>query len=366
MSTTIITVNYHTESWLPGLLASLLEQTSVAEWIIVDNSGELKADLQGPFPIRVIPNVGNPGYAQAVNLAVGQAQSRWVLLLNPDAKLLPNALVNLRLAAQEYQSPVCGPRFFWDDGCNFRMPPAPGDHPWLANALDLAGQHWLEAQMIDHFWQLRHEHFWNQTEPFYEPFLSGACLLCDLEWFIEAQEPLLDSRFFLYYEDTDLCLRLCKQGKQPLCVPSAQVIHYFNQSPEPGTPKEQLMAESRRLYYQKHFGALTPASKLEANEPATDPIWLGEYEESPVFEYDLSTQDQDGPLFLEFALNPFYLPFIQSTAEKGFNALSQEIWRGLAPGRYFTRIRHPRLGIFANWEWTKSGFEPTYQRPFPE
>ncbi len=351
MSTTVITVNYHTESFLSALLESLRQQPAIAEWMIVDNSGTSKNSFTAPFPVRVIDQKNNPGYAKAVNLAVQHTRTRWALLVNPDARLLPNMIQRLQEASEQFSAPVCGPRFFWDDACQFRMPPAPGDHPWLSTALSHASQHFVEAYTLDYYWQLRHDHFWHQTEPFPEPFLSGACLLLDLQWFQKKSEPVFDDRFFLYFEDTDLCVRLLQHHTQPLCVPGAQMIHYYNQSPAPAAEKLKLMAKAREQFYKKHFGTVPEQSSLSLTEPALQPIFLGEFQQPPEFSADLGNQ---GPFYFEISLNRWFLPFIQSRMQDSTLTLPKEVWQRLAPGHYHTRIRHPTLGVLKAWQWTKS------------
>ena len=351
MSITIITVNYHTESFLPALLESLTEQITIEAWIIVDNSGTFENSLSAAFPIRIISQKNNPGYAKAVNLAVRYVNTRWALLVNPDALLLPGMVQLLREAAVQFSAPVSGPRFFWDNACRFRMPPALGDHPWLATALIGASQHFTEAYTLDHYWQLRHDHFWRQTTPFYEPFLSGACLLLDLQWFENNSEPVFDDRFFLYYEDTDLCMRLLQHQIQPLCVPEAQMVHYYNQSPAPASKKQQLMAQARAQFYKKHFGTVPAQSSISTAKPAPEPALLGEFQHSPEFTIG---KESNGPLYFEISHNPWFIPFIQTqTLGNTPIILPDEVWQQLEPGRYYTRLRHPTLGTQKTWQWNK-------------
>ena len=41
-----------------------------------------------------------------------------------------------------------------------------------------------------------------------------------------------DTNIFLYYEETDLCIRLSKKGKYAYLIPDAEFIHYHGASTE--------------------------------------------------------------------------------------------------------------------------------------
>jgi GT2 family glycosyltransferase len=63
-----------------------------------------------------------------------------------------------------------------------------------------------------------------------------------------------DERFFMYYEDVDLCLRAGAAGYQVALAPAAHVSHLgsHSTSAEPAT-KLYYEARSRQLFYAKHL-----------------------------------------------------------------------------------------------------------------
>ena len=64
-----------------------------------------------------------------------------------------------------------------------------------------------------------------------------------------------DTTIFLYYEETDLCIRLAKKGKYAYLIPEAEFIHYHGASTEQRslTVKKELKISS--LYViRKHYG----------------------------------------------------------------------------------------------------------------
>lgn len=66
---------------------------------------------------------------------------------------------------------------------------------------------------------------------------------------------LFDERFFLFFEEVDLCCRLKSAGWDIYFVPQAQVIHHGGYSVGQ-TPRRTswLFHSSRYKYFRKHFG----------------------------------------------------------------------------------------------------------------
>ena len=64
---------------------------------------------------------------------------------------------------------------------------------------------------------------WRDRAPFEVEIASGAAMLVKREVFERAG--LLDEAFFLYYEETDWCLRVRQAGYRILAVPSSVVWH---------------------------------------------------------------------------------------------------------------------------------------------
>jgi hypothetical protein len=96
---------------------------------------------------------------------------------------------------------------------------------------------------------------WLADAPVHLPMLSGCCFLVRRE--LVDRIGLFDERFPLYYEDTDLSMRIRRQGLAIVQVPDARIVHLYNRSGQ--TDHGEAMArywKSRRLYYRKWYGPL--------------------------------------------------------------------------------------------------------------
>jgi GT2 family glycosyltransferase len=349
-----IVVNYRTGAFLPGLVHQLLSAQIVTEVIVADNSGEVAAGglLTQSARVRIMTHEENIGFGPAVNRALTCATGEWVLVANPDLILLDGCLEALIEGAERYGSPLAGPRFYWDRERIFRLPPATGASLWLDTANMAANSHPLDAALFSFYWTLRHDRFWGETEPFFEPFLQGACILAQRAWIEACGGSLFDDRFFLYFEDTDLCARAVLAGVRPLCIPGAEAVHFYDQAPAPGEAKQALMSISHDRFVQKHYTGWTPPV-LPGLASLGGAVDLGVLISAPLFESS-GSQAWEERCFFEIGVNPWLVPFAQAPVSGTRFAFPPEIWAGLSPGRYVARVRHPVYGDRGRWQWTKA------------
>jgi hypothetical protein len=161
---------------------------------------------------------------------------------------------------------------------------------------------------------------------------------------------LFDDRFFLYFEDTDLCVRAMHQDIRPLCVPGAEAVHYVDQAPSPGKPKLQLMEEARSLFFRKHYGTLSPPL-LDVPAFFASVADLGETTSPPSFQWDQNGIEE--ACFFEIGVNPHLVPFAQAPVAGNAFHFPADLWSRLTPGRYFTRVRGRISGTLRIWQWQK-------------
>jgi GT2 family glycosyltransferase len=157
----------------------------------------------------------NLGFARAVNLAAHDAAGDFVLLLNSDARLAPDALG----AAVEWMraDPGCGvagAQLFHPDG---RKQNSIANFPSLATEL-------LNKFLLRRLWPQR---FPGKEQEYRDPVevesVIGAFFLVRREvW-----EKLggMDERFFFFLEETDFCLRARQEGFATVHLPQVRVWH---------------------------------------------------------------------------------------------------------------------------------------------
>ncbi len=251
MDLSIILVSYNVRDYLLGCLKSIYEQTSGIQFevLVIDNASrdDSVAAVQEKFPqVTLIENQGNAGLAAAMEQGVSASSGRYVLYLNPDTEMLGNTL---------------GGMVGFADGC----PEAAGFACRLLNA-DKTLQHScfrfpnLRMAYYGFFPRVPMDSVANGRYPeslydtVFEPeHVLGAFLMVRRE----AIEQIggWDTRFFMYFEETDFCYRLVKAGLGMRYCPDFSLIHYGGRSTS--QVHEEMSVQfyrSQALFYRKNYG----------------------------------------------------------------------------------------------------------------
>lgn len=250
----VIIVSYNTRRLLDDCLTSVAEAARVAaprtvQVIVVDNgSADGSADMvRWEHPTVRLLESENAGFGAGNNKGAGLADARYLLFLNPDTRVLDDALGALvRFLDAQPQAGAAGGRLQNPDGSfqhsAFRFP-----NLWMS-FFDFFP---LNHRLLNSRLNGRYPRAW-YSRPFPVDHPLGACLAVRRE---AAQAiGLFDESFFMYCEEIDLCLRLCRAGWEIWYVPDAPVIHYGGQST--GQFRDQMFVELHRSRYHlfdKHY-----------------------------------------------------------------------------------------------------------------
>lgn len=249
-----VLVNYHGAEELAQAVDSIRADAPDTVVLVVDNSHDAAEharlrELAGR-QVRCIDAGSNVGFGQACNLAWQLSRTEFVFLVNPDVRVLPGCTRALMNALDDDASlAAVAPRQFLDSQCLWQLPPA-----WLPTSLrawthELAMREPRAAQRLGRASRAEHLRLWTARQPLVQRALSGGVMM--LRRAALGQQLPFDPRFFMYYEDSDLCLRLRRAGWRLAAVPAAQAIHHWRNLPH----KAPLMEASARLYFDKHYPA---------------------------------------------------------------------------------------------------------------
>jgi len=210
--------------------------------MIIDNSPagqDLRAAFAAAPSASVIRSEGRRGFGANHNLVlrdvVAEARARYVLVLNDDTELDRRAVTAIvEHADRNERIGAVSPRIRHADGR-----PQPSQLAWPT----------LRQQVLHSAFPRR------DVAPTSPGWLNGACLL--LRTSALRQVGLFDTRFFLFFEDTDLCLRLANAGWDVETCMDASVVHHGHQTilePALRPDIEEQVLRSRYLFFRKHHG----------------------------------------------------------------------------------------------------------------
>lgn len=264
---TAIVVTYQSAATIRPALAALrrCHAAGLADVVVVDNDSRdetlaILADAAGWARVR--PTGVNNGFGRGCNLGAAESASPYTLFVNPDAVVEPEALAELvRFMDSHPEAGICGPAIIEGEALDGRgalqmtgMRPTPVS--LLLDALPLIPRR-ARMRPID-----------PGQAPFPTGWVCGAVLLIRTE--LLRRLGGFDPRFFLYWEETDLCRRAENAGHSVWAVGEAVARHVGGASSDAGDSRiggciARHYLESRHYYMRKHHGLLAAAA-LEAGE----------------------------------------------------------------------------------------------------
>lgn len=274
----IVIVNYRTAGLTVDCLASIEDEVRGRPGSLVavveNDSGPDQLDhLRDEIDrrgwadwVRLVGAGRNGGFAAGNNVAIRPALG-WnrppdlFWLLNPDTVARPGALAALTLfLADRPEVGLAGSRLEHPDGVaqnsTFPFPSVLGE---FEGGLRFAPvSRWLRDRAV--FQPIpggRRRVDW----------VAGASLMVRREVFDAVG--LLDERYFMYYEEVDLCRRAATAGWPCWYVPESRVVHLVGQSSDVTSAagstrrRPRYWFEARKLYFVTHHGRLgTVAANL--------------------------------------------------------------------------------------------------------
>jgi GT2 family glycosyltransferase len=224
----VIIVNHNAGHYLSHCLISCCAQA--AEVILVDNASSddsLEHAIQ-TIPVdtrlKVIRNCNNLGFARACNQGAAAAEGDFLLFLNPDTELAPDAVSSLLHAARSLPSVgMVGGLLLNADGSEQAGGRRSVPTPWrtFVRAFGLASL----AQRYPRLFSDYLLHLTPLPKAAVEvEAISGACMLVPRQTLERVGG--MDEGYFMHCEDLDWCMRFRAAGFRILFEPSAQLIHH--------------------------------------------------------------------------------------------------------------------------------------------
>ena len=311
MSCSAILVNFHGAADTAAAARSAIEGTPGLEVLVVDNSADdvefnsLKQLL--PSEARLLRASHNLGFGRACNLAFNASDADFVFLVNPDVKILPGCISSLIAELQrDCRIGAVAPRQYLDDACQWLLPPSWFPTTMRAWATEVALKDRVHARRLSRALRAESSRYWTASQALVQRALSGGAMLIRRSA-IGPSDELFDPRFFMYFEDSDLCVRLKRSGYLLEMLPRAEAVHRWRNQPH----KAALMADGAAVYFDKHQGATNRWQEKSARMaplPSLRPL-LEEYRVFPCEGLVVPKEWESGWL-LELSPSPLLSPSI--------------------------------------------------------
>ena len=190
------------------------ELTSLEVLLTLNLPEELPPSFaQLTFPLQIIRNPTSLGFSENHNRAFAQASGDFFCVINPDIRLefniFPALIASLRDASLGVVAPLI---------------------------VDAAGRMEDSARKFPTPYKIIHKalgydeepDYSIQDAPLYPDWVGGMFMLFRREVFLQIQG--FNQKYFLYYEDVDLCARLWLRGLRVALLPQVRAIHLARRS----------------------------------------------------------------------------------------------------------------------------------------
>lgn len=257
MKTTLsaVVLNFRSPRDTITCVESLLSQTLIEEMeiLVVDNRSDdesvalFNAKWKSNPKIKILEMAKNFGFGGGLNRAIRNAEGEFVMFINPDNAFPKESLEQMIRFMKEHEDiGILSPGLEFPDGTlrpSARAFPKPTDI--------------ISKRLFPARWEKAHQ-YTNTKDLQFVDWVVGTCLLMKREFFLELGG--FDERFFLFFEDTDLCRRVKKAGKKIGFMPGIRVFDRKKRLSEGGilsifTKKTaRIHVKSALKYYLKWAG----------------------------------------------------------------------------------------------------------------
>jgi len=255
--TSVIIVNYNFGDFLVACLESLSGRSNGSaeglEIVVVDNGstdGSIAA-AQSRFPgVKYVLNKKNLGFARACTIGVRQSTGEFILFLNPDTVVRPDAIGQAEdFMAAHPDAGALGGMVLNPDGSR---QPTVRRFPTYTNILFGRNSPVTRIFPDNRFSRKYLCADLDYTKPQVVDVLCGAFLFVRRRAL--AAVGGFDERFFFMVEDTDLCYRLKEKGWQVYYFPQPVCIHHLGERIKPNRKREKFYHSiGMYRFYDKHY-----------------------------------------------------------------------------------------------------------------
>lgn len=270
MLVSIVIVNWNRKKDTQECLKSLVEiiKDFDVEIIIVDNAStddsvkKIKRFLKSTsfkkskIHCELIKNDENLGFCGGNNVGIRHAlnhKADYVLLLNNDTYVDKYFLVRLVKAFKKYpKAGILSPKIYFAPGFEFKKNVYKKND--LGKVIWYAGgdTDWDNVYGTNHGVDEVDKGQFDKAKNI--DFATGACMLIKREVFEKVG--LLDEKYFMYFEDNDLCMRAKKTGWKVMYIPQAFLWHKVAQSSGIGSELNDYFTTRNRLLFGGRYASM--------------------------------------------------------------------------------------------------------------
>jgi len=254
MDLSIIIVSWRVKDLLKDCLNSIYNKTENLDYevFVVDNDSKDGTEemIKQQFPkVNLIVNENNIGFAKANNQAIKISKGDYILLLNPDTKLVDNSIKKAYESMRiNNQIGIIGCRMYNPDNTN--QPSVRKFPTFFAMFLIMLKLHHLILNTKTMNDYLEKDFDYEKSQEVDQ--VMGAFFMINRK--VIDSIGLLDQHYFIWFEEVDYCRRVKNSGFKIIYLSDCKIIHHYGQSFKQvlNVRKQEIFNRSLLYYFKKH------------------------------------------------------------------------------------------------------------------
>src|ERR1035437_10083780 len=254
MKLSIIIVNYQVKEKLFRCIQSIYDSKSKTEFeiIVVNNDDENISDALKKLFTKVIyvKSGKNLGYGGGNNLGAKYAKGEYLFILNPDTQIFKNTIDELVSFFDKNENVgIAAPMLIDENNKPFILQGTKELTPVRGIiCLSFIEKLFPNNPISKNFWFKN----WDHNELKEVEVAPGTGFVISKQLFSRAGG--FDEKLFLYFEEDDISNRIRKFGFKIYILAKAKIFHEVGASTKQLTDSSKIFAQSRFLYFKKHYG----------------------------------------------------------------------------------------------------------------
>jgi hypothetical protein len=211
-------------------------------------------------PIITIQAERNGGFAIGNNLGIAKARGTYIMVINPDIAVVPGSIEAMHLFMEQHSDiGILGPKLINPDGS---VQHSCRRYPNFFTPLyrrTFFGHLPFARRSLDYYLMVDFDHVTSTDVD----WLFGACLF--IRTSVVEKVGAFDERFFMYFEDLDLCRRVWQAGYRVTYLVTITMVHYHQRLSAERSGLLGLLSHGGRIhvasgikYFAKYLGVPLP------------------------------------------------------------------------------------------------------------
>ena len=221
-------------------VSQFLESRDYSYEVIVVDNDPTSLSIAGLQGVTYVKSSRNGGYGYGNNLGAKYAKGEYLLILNPDTRIVKDAIDQLvKFLDKNKNAGIVAPNLIDIKGKIFRQLSLQALTPIRAI---------FSMSFVNNFFPRKRDFATNK--PLEVEEVPGSAFLIRSEVFEKAG--MFDENIFMYFEESDIGKRVRNLNYKIFVNPKAEVLHYWYQRFD--EKRKKIFEKSRFYYFKKHYG----------------------------------------------------------------------------------------------------------------